>query len=126
MLLMLLPPICIHDMHLLRTKVKPLIRITSQQERGSFSNFKITQAVFKQSLTKKQTTKTLTIMCHCLRAHSMHIWREKGTDKRGLIADNRLDVALQMAISPVVSKWIQKNRCERKTMKTEGKKREIK
>lgn len=53
----------------------------------------------------------------------MHIWQEKGTDNKGLIPDNWLDVVVQMAVSPMVSKWIQKNRCERAGVRQEGKKK---
>lgn len=71
---------------------------------------------------QKQTTITLTAMCHCSQAHLLHIWWEKDTDKTGLIPDNQPDVALQIATSPgFFKKEFKKNSFERRTMTKERK-----
>lgn len=71
---------------------------------------------------QKQTTITLTAMCHCSQAHLPHIWPQKDTDKTGLIPDNQPDEALRIATPPVfLLKEFKKNSYERRTMKEERK-----
>ena len=101
-------------LQLLRTKVKPLLRITSQQEKGGLVTHENTAAVFKQSLTRSDWSllgskanntihNNVSLFTGTFYAHML---REKHIDKKGLRLDNWLDVALQITISPVVSKGI--------------------
>lgn len=86
------------------------LRITSQQEEGCSVTCDNTNALFKQSFThpgwgftgSKANNNEAHNHVSLFTALSVHIWEEKGTDKAGLTPDNRLDLAVQTAISPVV------------------------